>query len=238
MVYAEYMDRIKRSLGWPVLEIELPDKDIEELIKNAFFELKPYIDTPFFKTFTISGSTLNLKGENVKAILYVMRGKYNTVSAQMNSDALLFNPLNTLLTQYTNINGGYSTQTLMSGYTTNLLYQQIRNTLNQDLDYHYDPNTEILYLYQQVPTSSEITLVYNKVLKDIKEIQDDYWVNHMLKLSMAYVKLVIGRIRSKYTPVSAPYELDGDTLVQEAQQELQEIRQFLRDNDNLFIPLD
>lgn len=238
MVYADYVTRIKRSLGWPILEIELPDSDIEELVKNAFFELKPYVDTPYFKTFTMTGKTLNLKGENIKAILYVMRGQYNTVSAQMNSDALLFNPLNTLLTQYTTIGGGYSTETLMNGYTTNLLYQQIRNTLNQDLDYTYDHENETLYLYQQVPASGEITLVYNKVLKDIKEITDDYWINHMLALSTAYVKLVVGRIRSKYTPTAAPYELDGNTLIQEAQTELTEIRQFLKDNDNVFIPMD
>ena len=37
---------------------------------------------------------------------------------------------------------------------------------------------------------------------------------------------------------SAPYELDGDTLLSEAQSELTELRQFLQDNDNLFMPID
>ena len=83
-----------------------------------------------------------------------------------------------------------------------------------------------------------ITVVYNKNLVNVEEIQDDYWVNYLIRLSLAYTKETLGRIRSKYKMTSAPYELDGDTLLSEAQSELTELRQFLQDNDNLFMPID
>ena len=60
----------------------------------------------------------------------------------------------------------------------------------------------------------------------------------MIRLGMAYVKQTLGRIRSKYRMTAAPYELDGDTLLNEAQSELSEIREFLRSNDNLIFPID
>ena len=60
----------------------------------------------------------------------------------------------------------------------------------------------------------------------------------MAKLALAYSKQVLGRVRGKYKLTSAPYELDADQLLQEASEELTEIRTFLAQNNNIFIPKD
>ena len=50
-------------------------------------------------------------------------------------------------------------------------------------------------------------------------------------------KIILGRIRSKYTSNSAKFQLDGDTLLQEGNAEVQEVRKFLDDNKDIFTVL-
>ena len=77
----------------------------------------------------------------------------------------------------------------------------------------------------------------NKVFKDVSEVTDPYWVDILLRLSIAYCKQALGRIRSKYTSSSAKFQLDGNTLLQEGTAEVQEVRQRLDANRNLFTVL-
>lgn len=241
MEMVEYIKIIKNKLGSHLLDIELKDDDVKDLIKIAFLELSPYIDTPHFKTIPYNVNGIDLSQERVKSILYIMRGSLSLINSIQNTDALLFNPLSTINAQYSSMNGysvGSNRSAIMDGYITSLLYQQIRNTVNQDLDFTFDRAEQKLYLFQQNPYSNEVTIVYNKIYSDINEIIDDYWINWMIRLSSAYVKEALGRIRSKYKMTAAPYELDGDTLLSEAQNEFSEIRQFLQANDNLVLPID
>lgn len=242
-------------MGAPLLDIEVESNGIPTLTKNApntinsynflsdvinsaFLELKEYIDTPHYKTVPYANN-INLSSYNVRTVLYVMRGSLDATTASQNTDALLFSPLTTMMTQTTNMGySSYSSSNLIQNYASSLLYKQMRNTLNQDLDFTYDRNTKLLYIFQQVPRSDSITIAYHKDYKDVSEIEDPYWVNWMLRIGLAYTKEVVGRIRSKYKLNSAPYELDGEALLSESQTELSEIRQFLSDNNNVFLPMD
>ena len=51
-------------------------------------------------------------------------------------------------------------------------------------------------------------------------------------------KEVLGRIRSKYTSNSSTFTLDGPTLLQEAQSELQDIRNYLDSNSDILFAMD
>ena len=82
-----------------------------------------------------------------------------------------------------------------------------------------------------MPTS--ITIQYIPEFKDVSEIYTPYWISYLKRLSVAYAKECEGRIRSKYTLNSGTYNLDGNTLLQEAQSELQQIRTELNENINL-----
>lgn len=236
----EYISIITAQLGAPILDIELTDADIGKIIDVAFKELNNYIDTTYFETVTYTGPCIDVSKLKVKAVLYVTRGTLTTNNANFtNSNQLLFGTNYLITNKYSTMNGYKgTTSNLMSGYITSLLYQQIRNTIEQDLDFTFDKRSQKLYLVQQIPASNQITIVYNKILENVEEIEDEYWINYMIRLGLAYVKQTLGRIRSKYKMTSAPYELDGDTLLNEAQSELSEIREFLRSNDNLIFPID
>lgn len=248
MKIEEYKSYIETMLGAPIIDLEtnLSKDMLEKIIKAAFMELRDYIDTPYYKTVAYPGENsankcaIDLSEDAVRAVLYVTRGTISFQNASANTDALLWSPLTTMMTQSFNMGyyNTYSTLDFLQDYTASLRYRQLRNALNQDLDFTYDAVEHKLYLYQQVPTSTMITVVYNKEFKDVEEIQDSFWVNLMLRLAIAYTKQVLGRIRGKYRMSSAPYELDSDTLLSEANTELSEIRAFLNENNNIFIPRD
>lgn len=238
MIKDQYIAIIKSRLGGQLLDLELTDEQIGEMVDIAFMELSPYIDTPYFKTVPAS-NCIDLSEENVRAILYVMRANFGSTNTSSGDAAsLLWSPLTYTMNQYSTLNGYSGTRNLLKGYTTSLIYQQIRNTIQQDLDFTYDANSQKLYIHQQIPGSASLTVVYNKNFINVDEVEDDYWVSYLIRFSLAYTKEAIGRIRSKYKMTSAPYDLDGDALLSEAQSELSELRQFLQDNDNLFIPID
>lgn len=251
MKIENYVDQIKLMLGSPVLEIEIEGK-LKDIVKLAFNELKLYIDTPHYDTLKVNvdneslfRSGYDVSEYKVRAVLFVARGKISLISSNDSSDALLWSPLSITLNQNWNYsyNYGYSKSpysqlNLLKGYTTSQLYQQLRNSLQADLDFTFDAYNQKLYLYQQIPNSDQITMVYNKEYDSVEEIKDPFWSNLLFRLALAYSKQILGRIRGKYRMASAPYELDADTLLSEASSELDEIRQFLTENNNIFIPKD
>ena len=71
----------------------------------------------------------------------------------------------------------------------------------------------------------------------MEDIREDYWETQLRKLSLGMCKVVLGRIRSKYKSSSSKFELDGDTLLSEGNAEIQNVRQFLDDNKDIFTVL-
>ena len=59
------------------------------------------------------------------------------------------------------------------------------------------------------------------------ELVDERAKTWIFDYSVALCKESLGRIRSKYKSTSTPLELDGETLVQEAQQEKERLHQEL-----------
>ena len=72
----------------------------------------------------------------------------------------------------------------------------------------------------------------------MEEITDDYWIDILRRLSVALVKIALGRLRTRFTQSNALWTQDGETLLAEGNETLKDLRETLRVNDNLFIPLD
>lgn len=248
MNLVDYKNQIELMLGAPVLEIEVSDK-LEDIIKMAFNEIKLYIDTPSYITLDVSGpdytSGIDVSKYKIRAILYVCRGTISLINAEDSSNSLLWSPLNITLNQnssysynFGNSTSKYSQLNMLQAYNTSMIYQQLRSSLQTDLDYTFDVENQKLYVFQQIPKSNQITVVCNKEYEEVSDIKDPFWSNLLFRLSLAYTKQILGRIRGKYKMASAPYELDADTLLQESTSELSEIREFLSENNNIFIPRD
>ena len=250
MTLEEYTQNILRRLGDPFVDVDIksagvPDENgntinmVPLLIQDAFQELKSYIDEVYYLTIPGVTSKVDLTEYHVRTVASVMRGSINSITAPETVDGLLFSPI-ALMTTQSQLMGfnPYSTSGYVQDFASSLQYRQLRNTISPDLDFTYDYPNHTLYIYQQIPTSPTLTIAYNKEYEDVSEIKDPFWINCMIRLGLAYVKESLGRARSKYELADAPYTLDGEQLLSEAQAELTEIRQFLNDNNEMFFPID
>lgn len=230
MTLAEYVDDITLMLGGTCVDLEI-QKDIPKCVNKAFREIKQYVTTPAYMTIPFGanvqgqGTTIDLSDKNIYNVIHVMRpNSYNSLS------------MNTL--DVFGLNQVYSSLQNMEAYANRMLLLQQLNTISTDLDFIWDTHTKKLSVTMNPPYTNAITIQYIPDYKDVEEITETFWVDKILQLATAYAKLVIGRIRSKYTLNSSQYSLDGEALVQEANQEIQEIRTFLQTNVDLSFTLD
>lgn len=228
MTLAEYTEEIAFILGGTEVTIEI-EKDLPRCVNRAFREIKRYITTPAYMTIPFDsrsgGNTVDLKDKNVYSVINVMRpNSYNSIS------------MNTL--DVFGLAQSYSAITNMPSYMNRVLRLQQMNTISTDLDFIWDAHTKQLSVTMNPPYTAQITVQYIPDYKSVEEITEVYWVDFILRLATAYAKQVLGRIRSKYTLNSAQYNLDGETLLAEAKEEITEITTFLRDNVDLAFPID
>jgi len=230
MTLAEYTDEIIFSLGGTVLDLEI-EKDIPRCVNKAFREVKQYVTTPAYMTIPFGagkqgiGCTVDLSDKNVYSVINVMRpDTYNSLS------------MSTL--DVFGLNATYNAVTNAEAYGNRMLLLQQLNTISTDLDFVWDTHRKQLSVTMNPPFVNAITIQYIPDYKDVEEITEIFWVDIILKLATAYAKQVLGRIRSKYTLNSAQYNLDGETLLSEANTEIQEIQTFLRTNVDLLLPID
>ena len=230
MTLAEYVDEIMFTLGGTVVDVEI-EKDLPRCVNKAFREIKQYVTTPAYMTIPFGaqaqgiGGTVDLSDKNVYSVVNVMRpDSYNSLS------------MNTL--DVFGLNLSYSAVTNMDAYANRMLRLQQMNTISTDLDFLWDAHRKQLSVTMNPPFSNMITIQYIPDYKDVEEITEVFWVDLILKLATAYAKQILGRIRSKFTLNSSQYSLDGETLLNEANAEIQEIQTFLRTNVDLAFPID
>jgi hypothetical protein len=228
MTLAEYTDEIAFQLGGSVLDLEIAN-DLPRCVNRAFREIKRYITTPAYMTLPWNsnngGNRISLKDKNVYSIINVMRpNSYNSLTV---------NSLDVF-----GLAQSYSAVTNLNAYMNRMLRLQQMNTISTDLDFVWDAHTKELYVTMNPPYTNQITIAYVPDYQSVEEITEVYWVDFILKLATAYAKQVLGRIRSKYTLNSAQYGLDGDTLLAEAKEEINEIISYLRENADIAFPID
>ena len=116
--------------------------------------------------------------------------------------------------------------------------QQIRNTLSTDLAFRYDRSKNLLYINVSMGTPQYVTVKYVPRFDDPSEIYSDYWIDMLVKMSVAMTKIILGRIRSRFTQSNALWTQDGEAILAEGTTELTAIRAELKESTQLFYPVD
>ena len=170
-----------------------------------------------------TGNAINLTGQNVYSVICVMRSQPTYGTFMQDADVF------TMASSYYNMNN-------IEDYTNRMTILQQRNTISTDLDFIWENETKTLYISTNPPFPPALTIQYVKDYKDVSEVTDPYWIDLILRLSTAYTKQALGRARGKYKLNSSQYELDGDTLIAEDNQEIVDLRQYLQANhDNIYV---
>lgn len=114
----------------------------------------------------------------------------------------------------------------------------MRNTTSTDMAFKQDKNAQKLYINSQYDNPSYVTIEYIPVYQRVEEITSDYWIDILKRISLALVKIALGRVRTRYTQSNALMQDDGSTMLAEGNEELKELRETLRSNNSLFLPVD
>ena len=228
MTRDEYIDDIKISLGYPIVDIEI-DEIIGKLVDKAFREISQYVVDTTFMTVSYAQKGIDVSKYNIDSIQYVLR----TTNPSRVSDFTDIYVLSTI-----NTANASSTNLMMSDYLYRTQLAQLKSTITTDLDWTFDKKDQKLYINTYYPNPLSVTIVYTPNFKDVSEITEQFWINYINRLSLAFCKESLGRVRGKYDLSSSLYKLDGNSLVSEGISERDAIRQELTEMFDLTLPID
>lgn len=225
-----YIDEIKLDLTGGVLDLEITDDIIAKYVNSAFRELQRYICSTKLLTIPFQ-KCIDLKDVKINAIARVYKAQGNVPASNPSNS---FDPIQVGLWQLTSNTGNmYNFNDYISRYASWSTLQQISNTLTTDLDWYYEDDKKLLYVNSNLTQGNQITIEFIPRYDSVDEINSDFWIDVLLRLSKALCKIAVGRIRSRFTQSNALWTQDGETMLTQGNQELAELRTYLQDNTQL-----
>lgn len=235
MTMDEIVSEVNFLLGLPANE-NVEGIQAEKAVLIAFRELKRYIKTPVEKTVPFQ-TRLDLVSLNIftKKVLYV-QAAYPRIGLTLNTiDSGNVFQVAAAVNTYSAI--GQTSSLNIQPIMTEMGMAQVRNTLSTDFQWKYDTDNQVIYCTHRDPRPSQVTIRYVPDYKDVSEINNDTWLDYLIRMSVANMKLALGRSRSKYTIEGSNVSLDGDTLLAEANSELETLRNELESKKNKMVIL-
>ena len=230
-----YRDEIKLRLTGGVLDTELSDDVLDRIINASLREIQRYICSTKIITIPFS-RCIDLTEYKVNAVSRVYRTQGYATD---NSDLSLTDPM--YVSQWQLLAGPGNLSNLQSytyNYATWNTLLQMRNTSSTDLAFIFDKSKNQLYINTASDRPSSITVEYIPRYDSVDEINSDFWIDMLCRLAVANAKVIVGRIRSKYTQTNALWTLDGEALLNEGNTELTELRNYLQTNTQLIYVVD
>lgn len=222
MTMDEIVQQVSFMLGLPANE-NVEGLDIRQAVLIAFRELKRYMKTPVDKTVPFN-TRIQLKkvGINTKKVLYVF-ASYPRIGLTMSSiDSANVFQVAAAVKTYSAI-GNASTINIQP-IMTEMGMAQVRNTLSTDFQWKHDPQNDVIYCTHRDPRPASVTVRYVPDFEDVSEIINDTWMDYLIRMSISNMKIALGRSRSKYRIEGSNVTLDGETLLSEANAELESMR--------------
>lgn len=214
---------IETQLGNPVVEIELTPEKIKQIVEQAFQEIKHYMSDLYTVTVPYA-NCIDLKKYNIDSVQSVLRGQDSLLTGM---------PFQMPAMNLMNVTGMYN----LENYVNAILVKRNLNILATDMDFVWDKPNRKLYLTANPNIPSNVTIVFKPEYFSVEDIREQYWETQLRKLALGMCKMIIGQVRSKYTSSSAKFQLNGAQILAEGQTEIQEVRQHLDSNKDIFTVL-
>lgn len=235
MLMAEIVEQVSFMLGLPANQ-NVEGLSIEKAVLIAFRELKRYIKNPVDKTVPYSTRLDLVKlGIHTRKVLYVQASRprigltLGTIdSGNVFQVAASVNPYSPI---------GQTGPLNIDPIMTEMAMAQVRNTISTDFQWKHDLDNQVVYCTHRDPRPTHVTIRYVPDYQDVSEIQSQTWIDYLVRMSEANMKKALGRSRSKYTVEGSNVTLDGDILLQEANTELEKIREELQAKKNKLVIL-
>lgn len=240
MKLEEIIDEIKIELTGYILDMEITDETLVSIVKKALRELERFWDettmicVPFASCIDLSGEFFT---EEVSSIVKVYRTEgFGDSDGNL---SVMNDPVQ--MAQFAIFsNGGtmYSLQDYVMNYASWMTTNQIRNSMSTDMAFKEDRHNKKLYINRGNSSPSRVTIEYIPKLKSVEDIQSDYWIDILIKYCVAMTKVILGRIRTRFSQSNALWTQDGERILEEGNTELKELREILRINSNMNFIID
>ena len=234
-----YINEVKLKLTGGLLDIEIDGNVIGQLIDSAFREIQRYIDTTKIITIPYK-QCIDFTDCKVNAVVRVYRAEGYIGTGGIDSNGTL--PMDPLYASQWQLLSGvgnlYNFQDFVLNYASWNTLLQIRNTTSTDLAFRYDRHSNKLYINVATGFPQYITVEFVPRYDDVSEIVSDYWIDMIMRMSVALGKIALGRIRSRYTQTNALWAQDGERMLEEGNAELNDLREKLLASTALCYPID
>ena len=235
MTMQEIMEQVSFEVGLPISN-NGEGQQVEQAIMQAFRELKRYMKTPVDKTVPYSRRLdLEKLGIHTKKILRVYAAQPRIGLTMSSIDSGNVFQVAAAVNTYSMI--GNTSSINIDPIVTEMAMAQVRNTLGTDFQWRYDSLNNVCYVAHRDPRPATVTVQYVPDFKDVSEINNDTWIDYLIRLAEAHLKKSLGRARSKYTIEGSNVTLDGTILLDEANAELEQIREELENKKTNIVVL-
>ena len=240
MKLEDILDEVKLELTGYILDMEITDETLVSVVKKALRELERFWDESTMITVPFA-SCIDLDGEFFKEKVSSIVKVYRTEGVGDSDGGLsvVNDPIQ--MAQFAIFsNGGtmYNLNDYVLNYASWMSMYQIKNSMSTDMAFREDRHNKKLYINKVMSTPSFVTIEYIPKLRDVEDIQSDYWIDILIKYCVALTKVVLGRIRTRFAQSNALWTQDGDKILEEGNTELKELRELLRLNSNMTYLID
>lgn len=229
-----YLDEIKLDVTGGILSLEIDDATLTKIVNSALRELQRYVNSTQILTLTYS-KCIDLKKYKINTITKVFRT--NAVGLTSNGSTSM-DPLQLSFYQIQSGGNMLNLNDAIMNYAAFNTARQLQNTVSTDLSFYHDEAAKKLYINTTVQPGTNITIEYIPRYDKVEDVVSDYWIDILMRLSKALTKITLGRVRGRYKQTNALWISDADTMLQQGQTELQELRQYLQSNTQLIYPID
>ena len=235
MKMQNYIDEIKLNVTGGVLDLEIEDATIEKIVTSAMRELPRYICSTKIITLPYQ-KCLDLKEYKINAIARVYRAQVgdNADTQQTTADPMAIG----MWQVYGGVGSIYNLQDSLYNLGAYSTLQQMSNTLSTDLSWYFEDAEKKLYINTTMESGSNVTIEYVPRYESVEDITSDYWIDFLMRLSVALTKVTLARIRGRFSQNNALWGQDAETLLSEGTKELDELRDYLQKNTQLLYCID
>jgi hypothetical protein len=240
MKLEDILDEIKLELTGYILDMEITDETLVSVVKKALRELERFwdettmISIPFASCIDLDGEFFR---EKVSSIVKVYRTE--GLGDSDGGISVMDDPVQ--MAQFAIFsNGGtmYNLQDYVMNYASWMSMHQIKNSMTTDMAFKEDRHNKKLYINRASSAPRMVTIEYIPKLTSVEDIRSDYWTDILVKFCVALTKVVLGRIRTRFTQTNALWTQDGEKILEEGNTELKELRELLRLNSNMIYLID
>lgn len=239
MKLEDIIDEIKLELTGHILELEIEDETLVSIVKKGLRELERFWDETTMITVPWA-SCIDLEGDFFKEKVSSIVKIYRTEGVGDSGNLSVMNDPIQMAQFAIFSNGGtmYNLNDYVMNYASWMTMYKIKNTMSTDLSFREDRHNNKLYINAAMGAPSFVTIEYIPKLTSVEDIKSDYWIDILIKYCVALTKVVLGRIRTRFSQSNALWAQDGDKLLEDGNTELKELREILRTNSNLIFVID